>query len=118
MTTANAAPASVARNGKCEDGEFCLYHLYDLGGSLSDFNTSIANYGSTQPGCYEFKGPGAGQYQCVKNNALSAWNNSDHTVRLYYNSNFGGTYVTFPPGSALDGGLSQLDYNNASHKFF
>jgi Peptidase inhibitor family I36 len=118
MATSPVASAATARNGVCETGEFCLYHGFDFSGSVSDFNTSIANYGSTQPSCYEFKGPGTGQGQCVKNNALSGLNLTSHVVRVYYNSNYGGIYVTFQPGDSLDGDLGQLDWENASHKFF
>lgn len=118
MTMSPVANAATPRNGICESGEFCLYHGYDLTGSVSDFNTSIPNYGTTQPSCYDFKGSGSGQGQCVKNNALSAYNMSSHVVRLYYNSYYGGIYLTFQPGDTLDGDLGQLDYENASHQFF
>ncbi|MGN6415479.1 peptidase inhibitor family I36 protein, partial [Flexivirga sp.] len=50
-----AAHAATARNGVCESGEFCLYYNSNEAGSVSDFNTSISDYGATQPGCYEFK---------------------------------------------------------------
>ena len=116
VAVAPAAGAAPVRNGTCEAGEFCLYYQYDLQGSVSDFTTSIANYGSTQPTCYEFKGAGAGQGQCVKNRALSGYNRTSHVVRLYFNSNYGGTYIDFQPNDARDGGLGPLDLNNASHK--
>ncbi|MGW5049855.1 peptidase inhibitor family I36 protein [Actinokineospora sp. NPDC004072] len=109
--------AAVARNGVCEPGEFCLFHGFDFTGSVSDFNTSIPNYGTTQPSCYEFKGDGEGKGECVKNNALSGYNYSNRSVRLYYNSNYGGTSITFAPLDGLDGGLGPLDHENASHKF-
>lgn len=118
MTMSPVASAATARNGVCEAGEFCLYHGYDLTGSVSDFNTSIPNYGSSQPDCYEFKGPGSGQGQCVKNNALSGYNRTSHVVRVYYNSYYGGIYVTFQPGDIRDGGLGPIDGENASHQFF
>ncbi|MEV8615457.1 peptidase inhibitor family I36 protein [Amycolatopsis sp. NPDC051373] len=118
MTVPSAASAAPVRNGICEVGEFCLYYGYDLSGSVSDFTTSIPNYGSSQPGCYEFKSDGVGQHQCVKNNALSAFNQTKHVVKVYYNSNYGGISVTFQPGEARDGGLGPLDRENASHKFF
>ena len=118
MTVPTAAGVSTARNGVCEAGEFCLYHGYDLTGSVSDFNTSIPNYGSSQPSCYEFKGNGTGKGQCVKNNALSGYNRTSHVVRVYFNSNYGGISVTFQPGDSRDGGLGPLDRENASHEFF
>jgi hypothetical protein len=112
-----AAAAPGARDGHCDAGEFCLYPFYDHQGSVSDFTTSIPNYGSTQPSCYEFKGTGDGKGWCVTNNALSGYNKSNRVVRLYYNSNYGGTYIDFQPGDGRDGGLGPLDLNNASHKF-
>ena len=71
-----AAPSAqaAARDGICESGEFCLYYNSDHAGSVSDFTTSITDYGASQPECYEFKGAGAGKGQCVKNNAASVWN--------------------------------------------
>jgi len=115
--TAGAAPAqAAARNGICESGEFCYYYNSYNQGSVSDFTASVADYGTSQPDCYEFKGPGAGQYQCIKNNAASVWNRSTVTVRVYYNSNYGGTYMDVTPG--YKGQLSTALYNqNASHKF-
>ncbi len=115
--TAGAAPAqAAARNGICESGEFCYYYNSYNQGSVSDFTASVADYGTSQPDCYEFKGPGAGQYQCIKNNAASVWNRSTVTVRVYYNSNYGGTYMDVGPG--YKGQLSAALYNNnASHQF-
>ncbi len=123
-TAAMAAPGllqptsaqAAARDGNCESGEFCYYYNSDFAGSVSDFTSSVADYGATQPGCYEFKGAGAGQYQCIKNNAASAWNRSGQTVRVYYNSNFGGTYQDFAPGARLNL-VAALKNNNASHQF-
>ncbi|TDE27650.1 peptidase inhibitor family I36 protein, partial [Actinomadura sp. 6K520] len=80
-----ASPASAAaRNGVCESGEFCYYYNSNNAGSVSDFTGSIANYGTEQPSCYDFKGPGNGKGQCIKNEAASVWNRSGKTVRVYY----------------------------------
>ena len=115
-TAAPAANAATARNGICEKGEFCLYYGYHFTGSVSDFSGPISNYGSTQPGCYEFKGEGTGKGQCVKNNARSAKNlTSIWVVKVYYNSNFGGTNVTYNPGG--EGDLGRLATENASHDY-
>ena len=115
-TAAPAAGAAVARNGICETDEFCLYYGPGETGSVSDFSGSIPNYGSTQPGCYEFKGPGAGQGLCVKNNARSAKNNTRrYVVKVYYNSRYGGSNVTYNPGG--EGNLGSLTRQNASHLF-
>ncbi|WP_205719774.1 peptidase inhibitor family I36 protein, partial [Actinomadura geliboluensis] len=95
-----ASPASAAsRNGVCESGEFCYYFNSDNAGSVSDFTGSIADYGTTQPSCYDFKGTGNGKGQCIKNQAASVWNRSTKTVRVYYNSNYGGTYQDFKAGA-------------------
>jgi len=112
-----ASPASAAsRDGVCDDGEFCYYFNSDNQGSISDFTGSVADYGTTQPSCYDFKGAGAGQGQCVKNQAASVWNRSDQTVRVYYNSNYGGTSQDFAAGAK--GNLNaSLKNQNASHQF-
>ncbi|QKW33454.1 peptidase inhibitor family I36 protein [Actinomadura sp. NAK00032] len=112
-----ASPASAAaRNGVCESGEFCYYFNSNNAGSVSDFTGSVADYGTTQPSCYDFKGPGNGKGQCIKNEAASVWNRSSKTVRVYYNSNYGGTYQDFKAGAK--GNLnSSLKNQNASHKF-
>ncbi|WP_176611480.1 SpoIID/LytB domain-containing protein [Actinomadura sp. WMMB 499] len=108
--------AAAARNGVCEDGEFCYYFNSGNKGSLSDFTGSVGDYGTEQPSCYEYKGPGNGKGKCIKNDAASAWNRSNKTVRVYYNSNYGGTYQDFKPGAK--GNLnSTLKNQNASHRF-
>lgn len=112
-----ASPASAAsRDGVCDSGEFCYYYNSDNQGSVSDFTGSIDDYGTTQPTCYEFKGAGNGQGQCIKNNAAAVWNRSSETVRVYFNSNFGGTFQDFAPGAK--GNLNAtLKNQNASHQF-
>ncbi|MBO2453514.1 peptidase inhibitor family I36 protein [Actinomadura barringtoniae] len=111
-----AAPASAAaRNGKCDSGEFCLYYNSGLKGSLSDFTSSVGDYGTKQPKCYDFKSKGAGKGMCVKNHAASAWNRSKKTVRVYYNSNFGGRYQDIKAGAKANLN-STLKNNNASHQ--
>ncbi|MBX6766241.1 MAG: peptidase inhibitor family I36 protein [Actinomadura rubrobrunea] len=112
-----AAPASAAsRDGKCDSGEFCYYFNSNNQGSVSDFTGSVADYGTSQPSCYDFKGPGNGKGKCVKNNAASVWNRSSKTVRVYYNSNYGGAFQDFKPGAK--GNLNAtLKNQNASHRF-
>ncbi|TYK46104.1 peptidase inhibitor family I36 protein [Actinomadura decatromicini] len=116
-TLATASTASAAtRNGTCESGEFCYYFNSNNAGSVSDFTGSVADYGAEQPSCYDFKGPGNGKGKCVKNAAASVWNRSSKTVRVYYNSNYGGTYQDFKAGAK--GNLnSSLKNQNASHQF-
>ncbi|WP_198042144.1 CHAP domain-containing protein [Kitasatospora azatica] len=114
---ATSAPAFAAgRDGVCDSGEFCLYYNSDQAGSVSDFTGSVSDYGATQPSCYEFKGAGNGQGVCVKNNAASVWNRTGQTVRVYFNSGFGGASQDFAPGAK--GNLnSTLKNNEASHQF-
>ncbi|RKS76717.1 SpoIID/LytB domain protein [Actinomadura pelletieri DSM 43383] len=116
MLTVTAAPASAAeaRNGKCEEGEFCYYYNSNNKGSISDFNNSVANYGDKQPSCYDFKGPGTGKGKCVKNNAASIWNRTGKTVRVHYNSNNRGAHQDFNKDAKANLNRS-LKNQNASH---
>lgn len=119
LSTTAAVPGTAqaaGRDGVCDSGEFCLYYNSDNAGSVSDFTGSIPDYGASQPGCYEFKGSGTGQGLCVKNRAASVWNRSSRTVRVYYNSGYGGSSQTFVSGAR--GNLnSTLKNENASHEF-
>ncbi|MFD1932624.1 MULTISPECIES: peptidase inhibitor family I36 protein [Nonomuraea] len=114
---ATASPASAAnRDGICDTGEFCYYFNSNNQGSVSDFTGSIDDYATTQPTCYDFKGPGNGKGECIKNAAASAWNRSSKTVRVYFNSGHAGTYQDFAPGTK--GNLNpDLKNQNASHQF-
>jgi hypothetical protein len=113
----SVANAATPRNGVCEAGEFCLYYLANMQGSVSDFNGSISNYGDSQPTCYDFKGPGAGKGQCVKNNAVSAKNlTTSNQVTVYFNSGFGGISDTYLPGESGNF-IAAMQNQNASHKF-
>jgi surface antigen len=113
MTVASPAHAA-ARDGRCDSGEFCYYYNSDEAGSVSDFTTSIADYGTKQPSCYDFRGDGAGKGVCVKNNAAAVWNRTSKTVTVYFNSNYGGARQSFAPGAK--GNLNAvLKKNNASH---
>ncbi|MER5701909.1 CHAP domain-containing protein [Micromonospora sp. NPDC002296] len=113
-----AVPAqAAARDGVCDAGEFCYYYNSDHAGSISDHTGSLADYGSTQPGCYEFKGAGSGQGLCVKNNAASVWNRTSNTVRVYYNSDYDGSYAYQNFASGAKANLNAtLKNNNASHQ--
>ncbi|MFF4620517.1 peptidoglycan DD-metalloendopeptidase family protein [Nonomuraea jabiensis] len=114
---ATASPASAAnRDGICDTGEFCYYFNSNNQGSLSDFTESIDDYATTQPTCYDFKGPGDGKGTCIKNAAASAWNRSSKTVRVYYNSGHTGTYQDFAPGAKANLNPT-LKNQNASHQF-
>ena len=114
---ATATPAFAAsRDGVCNTGEFCYYYNSGEAGSISDFTGSIADYGTTQPSCYDFKGAGNGKGLCVKNNAASVWNRSSKTVRVYFNSGYAGAHQDFAAGAK--GNLNAtLKNQNASHQF-
>ena len=109
------APAQAAtRDGACEPGEFCYYYNSNNAGSVSDHVGSRADYGSGSS-CYEFKSSGAGRGKCIKNDAASVWNRTGGTVRVYYNSHYGGAHQDFAAGAK--GNLNAtLQNNNASHK--
>ncbi|HUQ57285.1 peptidase inhibitor family I36 protein [Lentzea sp.] len=113
---AGAANAATARNGACESGEFCLYYNSDQAGSVSDFDTSISDYGDDQPSCYEFKSAGNGQGLCVKNNAAAVWNRTSSSVTVYFNSGYAGPHQTVAAGAKANLN-SDLKNENASHKF-
>jgi len=115
---ATAPPASAAdRNGVCETGEFCYYFNSNNQGSVSDFTGSVNDYGTKQPSCFDYKGPGNGKGKCIKNAAASVWNRTAKTVRVHFNSNYGGSvYQDFKPGAK--GNLKPgLKNENASHQF-
>ncbi|MEV4705397.1 peptidase inhibitor family I36 protein [Actinoplanes sp. NPDC049316] len=115
VTVAPGAASAADRDGDCDSGEFCYYYNSNQAGSVSDFTDSLDDYGATQPSCYEFKGDGAGKGVCVKNNAASVWNRTGKTVRVYFNSNFGGASQDFASGAK--GNLNAtLKNNNASHE--
>jgi hypothetical protein len=107
--TGTASAVSTPRNGICELGEFCLYYGNGLTGSVSDFNGSISDYGTTQPTCYEFKGPGLGKGKCIRNDAASVKNNTTgHTIFLY----FAGGHFTLAVGQQLN-----INNRDTSHTF-
>ncbi|WP_165872854.1 GH25 family lysozyme [Nocardioides jejuensis] len=110
-----ATTPAPTRNGVCEAGEFCYYYNSFEAGSLSDHAPSQADYGATQPGCYEFKSAGNGQGVCVKNHAASVWNRTGKTVRVYFNSSYGGTSQAVAAGTKANL-VTALKNQNASHR--
>src|SRR5262249_26305053 len=99
FTQPASAAAAVSRDGVCDSGEVCYYYNSNEAGSVSDFTGSVSDYGTTEPTCYDFKGPGAGQGTCIKNNAASVWNRSSQTVRVYFNTGYAGSYQDFAAGA-------------------
>ncbi|NNG36973.1 peptidase inhibitor family I36 protein [Nakamurella aerolata] len=113
--TDSAAQAGTPRNGVCEEGEFCYFYNSDHQGSVSDFTESVGDYGTTQPSCYDFKGAGAGQGLCIKNEAASVWNRTGQTVTVFFNTGFGGATQSFAAGAKQNLNAT-LKNNNASHR--
>lgn len=109
-----AAHAATARNGVCESGEFCYYYNSGEAGSVSDFTTSVGDYGTDKATCYVFKGSGNGKGLCIKNNAASVWNRTSKPVYVYYNSNYGGASQKIAAGAKANLN-STLKNNDASH---
>jgi len=116
VTVTPSAAHAAGRDGVCDSGEFCLYFNSNNEGSVSDFTGSIADYGTDQPSCYEFKGAGNGQGRCVKNAAASVWNRTSDPVTVFYNSNYGGTAQAFAARAKANLN-DDLHNENASHKF-
>ena len=109
-STASAAE----RDGACDAGEVCFYYNSNYEGSVSDFPFSVEDYGTSQPGCYDFKGPGQGQGECIKNEAASVINRTDQPVTVYFNSGYRGTAQVIPAHSSANLG-DTLKNDNASH---
>lgn len=108
---ADTVGTMAARDGKCDNLEFCLYYNSNYAGSVSDHDEQVSDFAP-----YVFKGAGAGQGQGVKNNAASACNNTGrYTARVYYNSGFKGVYDDIPPRTCRN--LSKTYNDNASFRW-
>ncbi|MEX5721664.1 phospholipase A2 [Geodermatophilus maliterrae] len=119
LTPTAASAAGPSRNGECQEQELCMFHNSNVQGSVSDFTPeqlSIPDYGSEQPTCYEFKGPGNGIEECIKNNVASVWNRTGKTINIYYNSNYNDGVAVQVVQPGFKGNLNaKLKNNNASH---
>lgn len=115
LVVPTSAASAAARDARCEYGEVCFFYNSDLRGAISDFDTSVAQYGSSQPDCYDFKGILNGAGRCLKNNAASVMNHTDKPLTVYFNSNYRGPSQTIPPHSSANLN-SNLKNNNASHR--
>ncbi|RPF21148.1 peptidase inhibitor family I36 protein [Myceligenerans xiligouense] len=113
---ATAAQAATARNGVCESGEICFYYNSNNAGSISDHAASdLGNYGTDPATCYVFRTAGRNGYnQCIKNNVASVWNRTGKTVRVHYNSYYGGAYDAVAAGAKRNL-KAAVKNNNASH---
>jgi murein DD-endopeptidase MepM/ murein hydrolase activator NlpD len=117
-TAAVGAPSAAAapRDGRCEPGEFCYSFNSGFEGAVSDFAGSVADYGTRQPGCYEFRGAGAGAGRCVKNQAAAVWNRTGVPVTVFFNTGYAGRQQVVPAG-AKGNLVPGLKNENASHRF-
>lgn len=107
---------STPRDGNCDDGELCFYYNSYFQGAVSDFGegVSIPSYGSIQPSCYEFKGEGPGQGECMNENVASVRNRTDMDVCPYL---YGGPlYIRLHPGDDAVA-LASFKNRNTSHTF-
>lgn len=89
-------PLAVAFNGDCESGEFCLFEHTFHRGRVIDYGWAG---GRTCDNTYTNNSfPVAGG---PVNDQASSWANfTGVTVRIYDDSNYGGTSSDLPPGSA------------------
>jgi hypothetical protein len=124
-----AAPsASALSNGSyttCShyEGTLCLFYNSNLGGSRVGIYGQVPDYGVNEPGCssqgcpaYEFITSGNGQFQHVKNNSASVYNEASWVYWVYYNSNYSGPRDQWDPeGYGTFYGNLNVTYNeNAS----
>lgn len=126
LATANSA--SALGNGdvtECShyDGTLCLFYNSDLGGSRVGIYGDVPNYAVDAPACssqgcpvYEFLTSGKGEYDPVKNDAASVYNEADWVYWVYYNSSYSGPRDEWDPeGYGTFYGNLDVTYNeNAS----
>lgn len=117
-TAAIGVPSAgaAARDGRCDPGEFCYSFNSGFQGAISDHAGSLADYGTRQPGCYEFRGSGAGAGRCIKNQAAAARNRTGGPVTVYFNSGYAGRQQVIPAGATVNL-VPGLKNENASHRF-
>ena len=89
--------------------------LHTQGGSLSDFSSSVANYGDSRPSCYEFKGYGESRGTCMKNEVASVENRTGLPVTIYINSGYRGDSQVVLAGASANL-VDDLKNDNASHR--
>ena len=109
--------AAEPHGGERRVGEVLLVDslLHTQGGSLSDFSSSVANYGDSRPSCYEFKGYGESRGTCMKNEVASVENRTGLPVTIYFNSGYRGDSQVVPAGASANL-VDDLKNDNASHR--
>ena len=105
------------KGGERRVGEVLLVDslLHTQGGSLSDFSSSVANYGDSRPSCYEFKGYGESRGTCMKNEVASVENRTGLPVTIYFNSGYRRDSQVVPAGASANL-VDDLKNDNASHR--
>jgi hypothetical protein len=104
---------ATGQNGVCEAGEFCLWYGSDHTGSMVDLAGSWSDYG-TGSGCVQFRTPGAGRLECVKNNTASVWNRESYPVTVFYRSGYAGAIDAIASGAKVNL-KADLKNENAGH---
>ncbi|MFC0438167.1 peptidase inhibitor family I36 protein [Kutzneria buriramensis] len=109
------APATAfagTNDNTCLSGDNCLYFNSNYQGAVAGFEFAVYDFAG-----YNFRGPGNGAGQPVKNNAASDYNNDPNcTVWVWYNHGYQGPADAIAPQR----GLPQLQhtYNqNASQSW-
>ncbi|MGX1886000.1 peptidase inhibitor family I36 protein [Streptomyces sp. NPDC055287] len=105
-----ASPASADGAGSCDTYSACLYFNSNLSGPKFGEGRGNTQY------IFNYTGYFSNGYT-VKNNAASVRNgDNNYTLRVYYNSNYGGPSQAFRP-LASGNFNSTLKNNNASQCF-
>ncbi|MEV0639414.1 peptidase inhibitor family I36 protein [Streptomyces sp. NPDC050619] len=125
VTAPSASALSSGDYTECAhyDGTLCLFYNSNLGGSRVGIYGDVPNYAVDEPGCsdtgcpeYIFLTSGSGEYQHVKNNAASVYNEADWVYWVYYNSSYSGPRDEWDPEGygTFYGNLNATYNENAS----
>lgn len=105
------------------DSTLCLFYNSNLGGSHVGIYGQVPNYAVNGPGCssqgcpqYIFLTSGSHQYDNVKNNAASVYNEAGWVYWVYYNSSYSGPRDQWDPEGygTFYGNLNATYNQNAS----
>ena len=90
LVTATPANAAIS----CNYGMACLHYNSNFEGAILNQQYAISNYDGYRFSASVYDNGGSGAGSGVKNNAASVQNNDPNfAFRVYYNSNFNGTYA-------------------------
>ena len=91
---ASPAAAATARDGVCDDGEYCFFYNSNMTGSvfdISEYDVDLRNNKFPR---------GNAKGKIVGNNTASYWNRTDNKFCVYTNINYGGTEGWMSGGKA------------------